>query len=471
VTARTFRILSLALEKIHFSVNGLALDARVSRDDVLTVLNEYRDFFEVTALPPESGSNDRSESNAYYRLMPAGKDALLTRVTQLVPDEFKNQFRAYAGQDGPKREWTTLPAAESALKEAQEILETLGRLPQLVWLIWSKLNAFKQYLREAPNLGYRTPVEWVEEAASIMRSAQDIEHRLSAARPPSSVHNLIGESEYSVNKAEWEALSGAFQTHLDQKKSPLPDPASGAAASWAPPFRAFHLASEPINRAIVRLFPGGRRSWLRAIQQRFSDNFAFSTGLFAAATASLMAFWFHQRQELLKNKELTAQYEIELIKEQLVQSRPTRGPGAQAASPMMATCLAELASPQARKEEKFRKPIAAKVQSSVHAGVYEFEEGVTDEQVLAAENGIVAYVQKDTGKQDGLVLIRHADGYVTAYLHVERIQVKNCQSVSRGEPIAIAQEGAQSRGKQPPFRFVVRKDSRPANVALVGNGE
>jgi murein DD-endopeptidase MepM/ murein hydrolase activator NlpD/predicted small lipoprotein YifL len=79
--------------------------------------------------------------------------------------------------------------------------------------------------------------------------------------------------------------------------------------------------------------------------------------------------------------------------------------------------------------------------------------------VRAAENGVVAYAGNEIRGFGNLLLIKHADGYVTAYAHNEDLLVKRGQRVTRGQKIAtVGQSGSVDR---PQLHFEIRKGRRP----------
>jgi len=81
--------------------------------------------------------------------------------------------------------------------------------------------------------------------------------------------------------------------------------------------------------------------------------------------------------------------------------------------------------------------------------------------VLAAENGVVAYAGNELKGYGNLVLIRHANNWVSAYAHNEEILVKRGDKVRRGQIIAKA--GATGSVSQPQVHFELRKGSRPVD--------
>lgn len=83
--------------------------------------------------------------------------------------------------------------------------------------------------------------------------------------------------------------------------------------------------------------------------------------------------------------------------------------------------------------------------------------------VLAADNGVVAYAGNELRGFGNLLLIRHADGWVTAYAHLEKILVQRGATVTRGEKIGLV--GASGGVGTPQLHFEIRKGSTPVNPA------
>ncbi|MEM7073211.1 MAG: peptidoglycan DD-metalloendopeptidase family protein [Pseudomonadota bacterium] len=79
-------------------------------------------------------------------------------------------------------------------------------------------------------------------------------------------------------------------------------------------------------------------------------------------------------------------------------------------------------------------------------------------RVRAAESGIVAYSGSQVAGLGNLVLIRHADQYISAYAHNSSILVKPGDRIVRGQVIALA--GATGDVERPQLHFEIRKGSR-----------
>jgi murein DD-endopeptidase MepM/ murein hydrolase activator NlpD len=81
--------------------------------------------------------------------------------------------------------------------------------------------------------------------------------------------------------------------------------------------------------------------------------------------------------------------------------------------------------------------------------------------VRAAEDGVVAYAGSELRGYGNLILVRHPNGFVTAYAHTSEILVKRNDPVKRGQ--VIARSGATGSVATPQLHFETRKGSAPVN--------
>lgn len=81
--------------------------------------------------------------------------------------------------------------------------------------------------------------------------------------------------------------------------------------------------------------------------------------------------------------------------------------------------------------------------------------------VKAAEDGVVAYAGSELKGYGNLVLVKHSDGYVTAYAHNSELDVKKGDTVKRGQVIAKA--GQTGNVTSPQVHFEIRKGSEPVD--------
>jgi murein DD-endopeptidase MepM/ murein hydrolase activator NlpD len=88
--------------------------------------------------------------------------------------------------------------------------------------------------------------------------------------------------------------------------------------------------------------------------------------------------------------------------------------------------------------------------------------------VKAAEDGVVAYAGNELKGYGNLVLVRHPDGFVTAYAHTSEILVKRGEQVKRGQ--VIAKSGQTGNVTSPQLHFEIRKGATPVDPAQYLNG-
>jgi murein DD-endopeptidase MepM/ murein hydrolase activator NlpD len=88
--------------------------------------------------------------------------------------------------------------------------------------------------------------------------------------------------------------------------------------------------------------------------------------------------------------------------------------------------------------------------------------------VKAAEDGVVAYAGNELKGYGNLVLVRHSNGFVTAYAHASDILVKRGDTVKRGQ--VIAHSGQTGNVTSPQLHFEIRKGSTPVDPSQYLNG-
>ena len=88
--------------------------------------------------------------------------------------------------------------------------------------------------------------------------------------------------------------------------------------------------------------------------------------------------------------------------------------------------------------------------------------------VKAAEDGVVAYAGNELKGYGNLILVRHANGYVTAYAHASELLVKRGDSIKRGQ--VIAKSGQSGEVASPQLHFEIRKGSTPVDPLHFLNG-
>jgi len=88
--------------------------------------------------------------------------------------------------------------------------------------------------------------------------------------------------------------------------------------------------------------------------------------------------------------------------------------------------------------------------------------------IHAAASGTVSYAGDDLKDYGNLVLIKHADGYVTAYAHADRLIVAKGEAVSKGQVIGYA--GHTGDVATPQLHFEIRRGTQPLDPSALLEG-
>ncbi len=88
--------------------------------------------------------------------------------------------------------------------------------------------------------------------------------------------------------------------------------------------------------------------------------------------------------------------------------------------------------------------------------------------VKAADDGVVTYAGNELKGYGNLVLIKHNNGYVTAYAHTSELLVKRGDTIKRGQ--IIAKSGQTGEVQSPQLHFEIRKGSTPVDPTQFLNG-
>ncbi len=79
---------------------------------------------------------------------------------------------------------------------------------------------------------------------------------------------------------------------------------------------------------------------------------------------------------------------------------------------------------------------------------------------MAAANGVVSYAGY-RGGYGNLIIIEHGYGFTTYYAHLSRINVREGQSVTKGQ--MIGRMGSTGRATGPHLHYEVRVGGNPVN--------
>ena len=258
--------------------------------------------------------------------------------------------------------------------------------------------------------------------------------------------------------------------------------AQPALASAAPMPSPAALGSLPTNNSVPALaaaapaaptLPGG------ATTNAFTHTIASGESLYTIARRYEVT-----TQAIVQANNLSSPDKIVVGQKVIIPGRAdllaTKAPTTQVASaaPMAAPAPAQQTLPQAAPvqvasvpaaepamsgSDKFRWPVSGRVMvdfaSSKGTGInIEVPEGSA---VKAAENGTVIYVGSGVEGYGNLILIRHPNGYVSAYAHLQSMSVAKGAVVGRGDTIGAS--GMTGSVTKPQLHFELRKGATPVD--------
>jgi|GEM_PF-1171028 len=128
-------------------------------------------------------------------------------------------------------------------------------------------------------------------------------------------------------------------------------------------------------------------------------------------------------------------------------------------------------SPAAMTGNKFAWPVKGKIISEfgVKSGGNRNDginiQAAMGTPVLAAQNGIVAYAGNELKGLGNLVIIRHANDFITIYAHNDKLLVEKDEKVEMGDKIATV--GKSGRATSPQLHFQIRQRTNAINPATM----
>lgn len=122
------------------------------------------------------------------------------------------------------------------------------------------------------------------------------------------------------------------------------------------------------------------------------------------------------------------------------------------------------------KENKFIWPVSGKIISKFGykaGGLY--NDGVnikakTGEPVHATEDGTIAYVGNELRGYGNLIIMKHSSGWISAYAHLDKFEVKRGDKVKKDH--IIARVGSSGNVDTPQLYFGIRKGREAVNPEL-----
>lgn len=144
-------------------------------------------------------------------------------------------------------------------------------------------------------------------------------------------------------------------------------------------------------------------------------------------------------------------------------ARPENAPSV-TMKPVSAQTTSKVVAQAPKREGKFIKPVAGKIISKygpkadgLHNDGVNIQAAKGD-PVRAAESGVVVYTGSQIAGYGNLILIRHADKYVSAYAHLDKTLVKKGDVVKRGQTVGTV--GSSGSVDKPQLHFEIRKGTK-----------
>ena len=164
----------------------------------------------------------------------------------------------------------------------------------------------------------------------------------------------------------------------------------------------------------------------------------------------------------------TKNNEPEYVHMSVPSARPTGAVsnGAQTAAKPPKSRYIKTSIPQ-RASGQFAWPLKGKVVSSYGSkGSGLYNDGINiaaprGSLVRAAENGVVVYTGDEIKGYGNLVLIKHSDGWVSAYAHLDKIHVVRGAQIARGAKLGSV--GMSGNVDSPQLHFELRKGAQTKN--------
>lgn len=123
--------------------------------------------------------------------------------------------------------------------------------------------------------------------------------------------------------------------------------------------------------------------------------------------------------------------------------------------------------PRSQSKKRFAWPVKGTIISNFGATYKgQYNDGINIKApkgtaVKAADSGTVGYAGSELKGYGKLILIRHANGWITAYAHNDKLLVKKGQRVKKGQQIATV--GQTGNVKTPQVHFEIRYKTKVVN--------
>lgn len=118
--------------------------------------------------------------------------------------------------------------------------------------------------------------------------------------------------------------------------------------------------------------------------------------------------------------------------------------------------------PKSQAGKRFARPTSGKIISDFGPNNDGINiKGTAGSPITAADSGTVAYAGHELKGYGHLVLIRHKDGWITAYAHNQKLLVHKGDIIKKGQK--IAEMGSSGNVKTPQLHFEIRYKAKVVN--------
>jgi hypothetical protein len=105
---------------------------------------------------------------------------------------------------------TTLPCARKDYETVLALVKQMRSLPRQLWLTFSHLESFAQFVCCSQQSGRAVPLVLVEEAIGIAEESAKVEAQIG-----SSIRTWANEDNYIVGQAKWTDILEIFGKYLE----------------------------------------------------------------------------------------------------------------------------------------------------------------------------------------------------------------------------------------------------------------
>ncbi|MDV3456620.1 M23 family metallopeptidase [Sphingomonas sp. HF-S4] len=318
---------------------------------------------------------------------------------------------------------------------------------------------------------YQAPDYPQQQPDQFERRSIDQDVRALPAPPPA----------WEARRVTADARQVASSTYVVQPGDSLRSIAVKTSAGSEAIARANNLLPPYVIQPGQRLsIPGGRYHLVRAGETGIAIARAYSVdwSRIIAANALAEPYILRTGQRLLVPssrpetiEERAARFHID-IDDILTGGEPALAANAQPAKPVATAkrvlpATTPVAAPAVRTAGQFAWPVKGSVVKRFGPGKSgERNDGIKiavplDTPVLAAADGVVAYVGSDVPALGGLVIVKHGSSTTTVYGHAGQLLVQRGQSVKKGQMIALS--GNSGFADRPELHFEIRQGRTPVD--------